>query len=425
MSLYGHLAPLLRQAEELAVRGHDVAVATTDEARGLVEGKVRGGVEMVYLGPGGLAIEEAERIIERVSAEPDFLKGLLQIAASFGDTWPAFYDGLTAAIVRVRPDLMVVDFATTAALDAAEAAGVPFVVNNADLLPVLPSSLLPPAPSVPALFAGKSRRDVGALDRALSPVLRKVAELGLAVTVGRPENARRASRGLPPVDVNRRLDGRRVLVNSAFGIEYARPLAPDVHMVGPMLDPREPPLSAEEEAWLADGPPVVFVNLGTVAMPSREHVEKLAAGLQSPRFRALWVVRERARERLPAALPPNVRIRSWVSSQVHVLAHPNVRAFVSHCGTNSVQESLWAGTPVVGFPMFAAQKDMGLRVVDAGVGVMLDKSRFSPGELRAAVERVLGDDTFRGATLPIRRSFEAAGGVRRAADLIEESAGAA
>jgi len=79
-----------------------------------------------------------------------------------------------------------------------------------------------------------------------------------------------------------------------------------------------------------------------------------------------------------------MRILDWVSSPRAVLAHPNVRAFVSHCGINSVHESLAAGTPIVGIPMLADQRDMAARVADAGVGVWMDKSRFRGSELALA-----------------------------------------
>jgi hypothetical protein len=40
--LVGHMNPLLRQAEELARRGYDVALASTSEARSYVEGSRSG-----------------------------------------------------------------------------------------------------------------------------------------------------------------------------------------------------------------------------------------------------------------------------------------------------------------------------------------------------------------------------------------------
>ncbi|PIY71927.1 hypothetical protein COY87_03625, partial [Candidatus Roizmanbacteria bacterium CG_4_10_14_0_8_um_filter_33_9] len=50
-----------------------------------------------------------------------------------------------------------------------------------------------------------------------------------------------------------------------------------------------------------------------------------------------------------------------------------VAAFVSHCGDTSVYESVEALVPIVGIPLFADQPDMCARIVDAGVGVRVDK----------------------------------------------------
>jgi UDP:flavonoid glycosyltransferase YjiC (YdhE family) len=105
-----------------------------------------------------------------------------------------------------------------------------------------------------------------------------------------------------------------------------------------------------------------------------------------------------------------------------VLAHPNVGAFVSHCGVNSVHESLFAGTPVVGIPLLADQHDMALRVVDAGVGVLLEKQRFNSADLRARIHDVLRNDGYRRAIPAVQSSFRLAGGVKRAVDLIEHVA---
>ncbi|CAM9597392.1 unnamed protein product, partial [Phaeothamnion confervicola] len=43
-------------------------------------------------------------------------------------------------------------------------------------------------------------------------------------------------------------------------------------------------------------------------------------------------------------------------SQVEVLAHPQVAAFLSHCGGNSVMESLTMDRPLVGVPQLWDQK---------------------------------------------------------------------
>jgi UDP:flavonoid glycosyltransferase YjiC (YdhE family) len=113
---------------------------------------------------------------------------------------------------------------------------------------------------------------------------------------------------------------------------------------------------------------------------------------------------------------------AWGPPPAAVLAHGNVKAFVSHCGINSVYESMVAGTPIVGIPMLSDQRDMAARVADAGVGLWVDKTRFTAAQLRTAIDRVRVDDSFRTRIAPIQTACTAAGGVRRAADLIEDQA---
>ena len=42
--------------------------------------------------------------------------------------------------------------------------------------------------------------------------------------------------------------------------------------------------------------------------------------------------------------------------QVAILAHSAVRGFVSHCGWNSLLESIWYGVPVATWSMYAEQQ---------------------------------------------------------------------
>ena len=413
----GHLNPLLRQAEELARRGWRCGVATMSEARPHIERKARG-VDFVDLGPLGPLAQQIRQVEEEVSREPSFMKGTWRIMRSVNAQWVPMYDGLLAALRRHRPDVLIVDFASAAGIDAGEVEGIPVILNNADLLPSISVKLLPPADHVPRLFSGISITQIGPGRRALSAALRVVAPHVLALTFGRELNAVRATRGRPPIEVNTWHKGRLILVDGAFGLEYRRPLPPNVQMVGPMLPEEIEPLPEEYQRWLEQGPPVVYVNLGTLAMALREQLAKMVEAFGGEEYRVLWVLRKPLHALLPEPLPGNLRVIEWGPSPISILSHPNVRVFVSHCGINSVHESLYAGTPIVGIPMLADQRDMGARVVDAGVGLCLDKTRFTAGELRRAISRVMHEDSFRSPIPAIQASFRLAGGVSRAADLI-------
>jgi UDP:flavonoid glycosyltransferase YjiC (YdhE family) len=415
--LAGHLGPLLAQADELVRRGWRVSVISLDDAAPMVAD--RAGVSFVGLGQAVLAPSEIDRLRATITREPSFARSMVTVINTLQRGWTAAYDRSLPRLRDLHPDLLVADLSSTAEVSAAETLGLPYVLNNPDLLTVLPPGILPLVVGIPLLLSGRSVRSHRRRDRWLLPLQRAVGSVAAALVVERPLNQSRRSRGLRRVDYQRWFRDRLILVDSAFGLEYPRPLPPTIQMVGPMLPRSAPPLPVELDTWLRDGSPVVYVNLGTIARPWRDLVQRLAYGFTETEFRALWVLPGDVRWMVPDPLPPSIRLERWVPTQLGVLAHPNVRAFVSHCGVNSVHESVQGDTPVVGIPLFAAQGDMAQRVEDAGIGWRLDKQRFTPNDLRAQLHRALHSGEVHARLAVIRATFDLAGGVARAADLIE------
>ena len=415
----GHINPLLAQARELGRRGWHTALASCEELRPHVE---RGGVRFVSLGPNPVSPEAGAGFETLISAEVRSLRGAFMMLAGLNSLWPAMYDALGAAIAADRPDLLVVDLMTGAGVDAALAAGIPYVVNNPDLLTLVPTSTLPPVRGIPPAGFGRSIHDLGAVTCFLAPGLTRASNAFLNLLWSWQLRSQRRARGLPWQAGSRSRFETLILVDSAFGLEYPRPLPPLVRMVGPMIEPDSPPLPDDLLQWLAGDEPVVYVNLGTVVRPGADALSRIAGGLAEAGVKTLWALREPLLDALPSAMPDNVRIACWLPSQIAVLAHPQVKAFVSHCGINSVHESLSLGVPIVGLPFLADQRDMAMRVQDAGAGLVLDKVSFSASSLSAAIRRVLDEPRFAEAIPAIQDSFTAAGGVSRAADLIEQAA---
>ncbi|KAF8714099.1 hypothetical protein HU200_028100 [Digitaria exilis] len=82
--------------------------------------------------------------------------------------------------------------------------------------------------------------------------------------------------------------------------------------------------------------------------------------------------------------------------QKEILAHAAVGGFVTHCGWNSVMESLWCGVPMAPWPMYAEQHLNAFAMVGAmGVAVSMEVDRkkgnfVEAAELERAVREMMG-----------------------------------
>ncbi|CAD6336450.1 unnamed protein product [Miscanthus lutarioriparius] len=201
-----------------------------------------------------------------------------------------------------------------------------------------------------------------------------------------------------------------VLVNSVAALDedYVAPLesfylqpGARAWLAGPLFlaagDMSESELEEEEEdpegclAWLDEragrqAGSVVYVSFGTQTHISDGQLDEIAAGLVQSGHPFLWVVRSDTWSPPVDMGPHGMIVRGWVP-QTSILGHKAVGGFVSHCGWNSVMESLAAGKPILAWPMIAEQHLNARHVADiVGAGI---KIRTKPRGT-AAVDVVIG-----------------------------------
>lgn len=70
----------------------------------------------------------------------------------------------------------------------------------------------------------------------------------------------------------------------------------------------------------------------------------------SMKQRVLWKFEDESIDQLP----PNVMIRKWLP-QADILAHPNVKVFITHCGLFGTQEGVHYAVPMLGMPFYCDQ----------------------------------------------------------------------
>lgn len=93
-------------------------------------------------------------------------------------------------------------------------------------------------------------------------------------------------------------------------------------------------------------------------------------------------------------LPKNVIVRKWYP-QTDILAHPNIRLFVSHGGISSIMEATSIGVPILGVPFFGDQP-YNLKLVETrGCGLSESFSDLSADSFAQKMHTILKDPKFK------------------------------
>ena len=93
---------------------------------------------------------------------------------------------------------------------------------------------------------------------------------------------------------------------------------------------------------------------------------------------------------VPLSLKPNIKAVNWLP-QNDLLAHKDIRAFVSHVGHNSFYESVYHGVPVVAFPLFSDQFVYAQKAEQFGLGIAVDHKTTDAEHLYETIERVINE----------------------------------
>lgn len=88
--------------------------------------------------------------------------------------------------------------------------------------------------------------------------------------------------------------------------------------------------------------------------------------------------------------PDNVFINKWLP-QDDILAHPNLKVFISHCGLGSVVEAKFHGVPIVGIPLGIDQNGNVDSIIKEGWAEKVQIETLNEIELETALRKVLNE----------------------------------
>ncbi|XP_041794433.1 UDP-glucuronosyltransferase 2C1-like isoform X2 [Chelmon rostratus] len=189
------------------------------------------------------------------------------------------------------------------------------------------------------------------------------------------------------------LDADIWLMRNDFVFEFPRPTMPNiVYMGGFQCKPAKPlPADLEEFVQSSGDHGVIVMTLGTlVAKLPQDVAEEIAAAFAQLPQKVVW----RYTGPRPASLGNNTLTVNWLP-QKDLLGHPKTRVFVTHGGTNGVQEAIYHGVPVVGLPLFFDQPDNLSRIRAKGGAVIVDIGMLDRHMFADALKTALHDSSYR------------------------------
>ncbi|CAH1102050.1 unnamed protein product [Psylliodes chrysocephalus] len=184
------------------------------------------------------------------------------------------------------------------------------------------------------------------------------------------------------------------LMNSHESTSEPVPMVPNMINIGGfhINPPKELPKDLKEYLDNAkDG--VIYFSMGSNIQFSKvkpEIRDTLTKTLGKLKQKVLW----KCDEDTLHGKPDNVKLGKWFP-QSDILAHPNVKLFITHGGLLSTFETIYHGVPVLTLPVFGDQKLNAARMETLGYGIKLTFSAITEPDLTEALNKLLNDPKYR------------------------------
>lgn len=158
---------------------------------------------------------------------------------------------------------------------------------------------------------------------------------------------------------------------------------------------------------------LIYISMGTVINNNAGFYHNCIKAFADTDFQVIMSVGNLTDMTKFKNLPENIFVYQNVD-QIAVLSKADV--FISHCGMNSVNESLYYGVPLVMFPQTPEQGGVANRVSQLKAGVMLKKNTVK--NIQNAVKSLIDDGEYRKNAISISDGFKKCSGVKGAVEKI-------
>jgi MGT family glycosyltransferase len=384
MPVPGHVAPFAPLVRELLRRGHDVLWYGSRHFQRGIEATGARFAPMVH----GHDIGDAD--YDRHFPGREKYSGLKKVVYDFEkifvDAIPGMLQDLSAILDEYPADVLIGDPAVAATRVLSERGGPPAAILNITVLSYETSEL--------AAFGLGFGFNNGILGRARNWLTYRLVDHVIFRRVNRAYAALVAKNGWGLRPFRPSLSPFLHLQPMARSFEYPIAEIPrQVHFIGALLP--DAPARFEPPPWwervLAGGKPVVLVTQGTIATNADELIKPTLEALAGEDVWVIATTGGKRGEELGFPIPANAVVEPFVP---FVTLMPRVQAYVTNGGYGGICIALAHGVPVISAGTTEDKMEVSNRVAHARVGLNLKTNRPSAAQMREAVRRVLGENSY-------------------------------
>ncbi|XP_052741042.1 uncharacterized protein LOC112045617 [Bicyclus anynana] len=176
--------------------------------------------------------------------------------------------------------------------------------------------------------------------------------------------------------------------------DFNRPVPPNIIYLGGIHQKPNQELPKDIKTYLDSSQNgVIYLSFGTNARPSLLPTETLKIFTNVFSQLPYDIICRWDKEEIPNR-PHNVRVSKWLP-QSDILKHPNVKLFITQGGLQSTDEALMAGVPLVVIPFLGDQFFNAEHYVKLNIGIRVDLETITEDKLKNAIENAISDKTYR------------------------------
>ena len=376
---HGHTNPTLGVVKELVSRGHEVLYYSYNIMREKIEGA----------GAKFISCDEYDR--EQKLCEKDAAKVGKDLAFStkiLVDTTIALDEKICREMEEFKPDCIVADSMALWGKAAALKLGIPFISSTTTF-------------AFNQYSAKIMKQGAGDLIKMIFAVPKTTKQVKRLKDKGYPVKS--------ILDIIGNDDNTNTIVYTSPDFQpYSETFSEKYAFVGPSIRCPEGETEKKKDK-------LIYISMGTVNNDMMPFYKGCIAAFRDTDFQVIMSVGNLVSVDDFGSLPENISVFTHVD-QISVLEKADV--FVSHCGMNSVSESLYYEVPLVMLPQTTEQKGVMQRVADLGAGIKLQKTDGI--SVLNAVNEILCDETYKQNAKKISEGFKKCPGAKGAAEKILE-----